>query len=365
MIDRFEVGLKRYPVGSSDAKWFPLWIRRYARFCGLDPQSTLPVSRDRAIDFSRELLKRRIPAWQRLQAVRSLIAYRKLLHDQDSEDLRDVVIKLGDLAAVEANEQDTQAVRGDSEAAESRSKTEPRSTRKPRRKSFAAKRPPAKEPKLVTEMRLTLRRQRYKYDTEKAYVGWVARFLAANGTETADHLDETHIRDFLTELVVGDDLRRDRECDVDWDREDYGGQAASLRSGGVAQSTQNQAKSALLFLFQKHLGRELGFIDAAPADVPPRLPVVLDRQEIVDMIARGEGKRGWFAGSEPAGGFVRGNCSAISRLATARQMTPPRSSRRGDTPRRRLPLRLPVNVTTATTRNLSQPEQFHWHETAR
>jgi hypothetical protein len=221
MIDRFEVGLKRYPVGAAEQKWFVIWVRRYARFCRMQTQDCLPVSRDRVITFSRELLQHRTPAWQRLQSVRSLIAYRKIIHDQDSDDLRDVVVKLGDLAAIEEDERDTRIPGGlisgsQSDAAERRSRSEPRSTKQSRRKTTTTDRPRIREPKLVTEMRLPLRRQRYKYDTEKAYVGWVARFLAANGTETADHLDETHIRDFLTELVVGDDLRRDRECDVDW-----------------------------------------------------------------------------------------------------------------------------------------------------
>jgi site-specific recombinase XerD len=50
--------------------------------------------------------------------------------------------------------------------------------------------------------------------------------------------------------------------------------------GDVTAGTQNQAKSALLFLFRMVLGRELGFLDVPRASKPERLPIVLSRQEI-------------------------------------------------------------------------------------
>jgi len=50
--------------------------------------------------------------------------------------------------------------------------------------------------------------------------------------------------------------------------------------GDVTAGTQNQAKSALLFLFRMVLGRELGFLDVPRAGKPERLPIVLSRQEI-------------------------------------------------------------------------------------
>jgi hypothetical protein len=47
----------------------------------------------------------------------------------------------------------------------------------------------------------------------------------------------------------------------------------------VTAGTQNQAKCALLFLFQEVMGRELEFLDVTRADKPERLPVVLSRRE--------------------------------------------------------------------------------------
>ena len=55
-------------------------------------------------------------------------------------------------------------------------------------------------------------------------------------------------------------------------------------SGNVAAGTQNQAKSALLFLYQTVLGRELEFLDVTPAEKPQRLPVVLSREEIALLL---------------------------------------------------------------------------------
>jgi integrase len=54
--------------------------------------------------------------------------------------------------------------------------------------------------------------------------------------------------------------------------------------GNVAASTQDQAKSALLFLYQQVLNRELAFLDVSPANKPKRLPVVLSRSEITTLL---------------------------------------------------------------------------------
>lgn len=101
--------------------------------------------------------------------------------------------------------------------------------------------------------------------TEIAYVGWIKRFLESHGQnpgalndEAGDDLpSEAEIRKFLTGLAV---------------------------EGNVAPSTQNQAKSALLFLYQGVFGRRLGFIDVTPAGKAARLPVVLSRAEVSKLL---------------------------------------------------------------------------------
>ncbi|HUG67196.1 MAG TPA: phage integrase N-terminal SAM-like domain-containing protein [Pirellulaceae bacterium] len=94
-------------------------------------------------------------------------------------------------------------------------------------------------------------------DTEKAYVGWVRRFIAHCGSEDLQQFGEPQIRSFLTIQAV---------------------------EGNVAAGTQDQAKCALLFLYQSVLGRELAFLDVTRANKPPRLPVVLSRGEIALLL---------------------------------------------------------------------------------
>ena len=59
----------------------------------------------------------------------------------------------------------------------------------------------------------------------------------------------------------------------------------------VAPNTQNQAKSALLFLYKTVLARELGFLDVVLADKPARLPVVLSKSEVGRMLPQFHGVR--------------------------------------------------------------------------
>ncbi|MFY9252235.1 MAG: integron integrase, partial [Fuerstiella sp.] len=89
------------------------------------------------------------------------------------------------------------------------------------------------------------------------YVGWVRRFLNECGSDDAALFGALEVRNFLTGLAV---------------------------DGNVAPSTQNQAKSALLFLYERILGRDFGFLDAAAADKEARLPVVLSRSEIGQLL---------------------------------------------------------------------------------
>ena len=114
-------------------------------------------------------------------------------------------------------------------------------------------------PKLLDQVRETCRRRQYSYHTEKAYVRWVERFVRFHDTTHPRHLDEDDIRAFLNHL-------------------------ASDRN--VAASTQNQALSALLFLYEQVLGEDLGGIGPLDrADRPKRLPTVLSRDEVQQLFA--------------------------------------------------------------------------------
>lgn len=104
----------------------------------------------------------------------------------------------------------------------------------------------------------TLEARHYSPRTRSAYLKWVSRFVAAQGSKTADRWTEVDINTFLTRLAVSD---------------------------GVAASTQNQALAALLFLFRHVLNRSVGDLgQVVRAHKPQRLPVVLTRDEVRRII---------------------------------------------------------------------------------
>ena len=116
-----------------------------------------------------------------------------------------------------------------------------------------------------------MRFRRYSPRTEEAYWHWIERFLRhhrrrdATGPESWRHPREmgtVEVRDFLTHLAV---------------------------ALNVSASTQNQALNALVFLYGEVLDRPLGdFADFARAVRPPRLPVVLTREEVRAVLAATE-----------------------------------------------------------------------------
>ena len=109
-------------------------------------------------------------------------------------------------------------------------------------------------PKLLDRLRDTLRRRHYSIHTEDAYAHWCRRFILFHKMRHPSEMGEAEIRDFLTHLAV---------------------------DGHVAASTQNQALSAIVFLYGQVLERDLGsFGHVERAKRPERLPVVLTREEV-------------------------------------------------------------------------------------
>ena len=95
--------------------------------------------------------------------------------------------------------------------------------------------------------------------TEEAYLDWIRRFILFHQKRHPEAMGASEVVTFLSHL------------------------AEQL---GVAASTQNQALSALLFLYRIVLGRELEGLDAAArARRPQRLPVVLSREEVRALLA--------------------------------------------------------------------------------
>src|SRR5437773_8524851 len=117
-------------------------------------------------------------------------------------------------------------------------------------------------PKLLTLVRRAIRLRRYSRHTEEAYVAWVRRFVRFAGLRHPASLGEAEVERFLS----------------------------SLAELGVSATTQNQAASALRFLYEEVLGQPF----ARPAGVvhakePGRVPVVLTREEVRAVLGRMQG----------------------------------------------------------------------------
>jgi integron integrase len=94
--------------------------------------------------------------------------------------------------------------------------------------------------------------------TEKTYVDWIRRFILANGKRHPRDMGAPEVEWFLTELAI---------------------------KGQVAASTQNQALSALLFLYREVLALELPWMEnIRRAKRPQRLPVVLSVEEVTRLL---------------------------------------------------------------------------------
>src|SRR5262249_24883013 len=123
--------------------------------------------------------------------------------------------------------------------------------------------PAAPKPRLLDRVRAVLRISHYSRRTEEAYVRWIRRFIFLHGKRHPAELGGPEVTAFLTSLAV---------------------------DGRVAASTQNQALSALLFLYRDVLEVELPWLDGiVRARRPVRLPVVLTRDEVRAAIERLDG----------------------------------------------------------------------------
>jgi integron integrase len=116
-----------------------------------------------------------------------------------------------------------------------------------------------RSPKLLDRVRRECRRRGYSIHTERAYCRWIVRYVRYHGTRHPNQLGAHHLKQYLTYLA---------------------------NERAVAASTQNQALSALVFLYREVLGIHLdAFDDYQRAKRPERLPVVLTREEVHAVLA--------------------------------------------------------------------------------
>ena len=126
------------------------------------------------------------------------------------------------------------------------------------------------QPRLLQQVRSALRLNHYSARTEQAYLSWIRQYIEFHGMRHPNQLDELHVRQFLTHLAV--------------DR-------------GVAASTQNQALTALLFLYRNVLSIHLPWIELVTrAKSPKRVPIVFTREEVRSILLQLDGTK-WLIAS--------------------------------------------------------------------
>jgi len=113
-------------------------------------------------------------------------------------------------------------------------------------------------PRLMDQVRDVLRVHHYSLRTEQSYTHWIKRFILFHGKRHPREMGKNEIAAFLTHLAVQKD---------------------------VSPSTQNQALSAILFLYKKVLNIEPDWIEGVVrAKRPKRLPVVLKRDVVMKLL---------------------------------------------------------------------------------
>ena len=118
---------------------------------------------------------------------------------------------------------------------------------------------------LLDDVRDTLRRLHYSIHTERAYCDWIMRFIKFHYLQEREALlvePEKKVEDFLTHLAV---------------------------QANVAASTQNQAFNSLVFLYKQVLKCPLEGVDAARSRKEKRVPEVLTREEVKQILPFMEG----------------------------------------------------------------------------
>lgn len=133
-------------------------------------------------------------------------------------------------------------------------------------------------PRLLEQVRAAIRLRHYSIRTEEAYTRWIKEYILFNRKRHPSEMGAAEVSAFLSYLA---------------------------ENRHVAASTQNQAASALLFLYREVLDQPLPWLDEVlKAKKPARLPVVFTREEVRLVLARLDGTR-WLMASLLYGAGLR------------------------------------------------------------
>ena len=124
--------------------------------------------------------------------------------------------------------------------------------------------PATEKPKLLDQVRSTIRTKHYSIRTEETYAGWIKKFILFHNKRHPAEMAELEINQYLSHLAV--------KCNV-------------------AASTQNQALCALLFLYREVLKIDIGDFSNGLiwAKKPQKLPEVFTQDEAQAILSQLEG----------------------------------------------------------------------------
>ena len=119
------------------------------------------------------------------------------------------------------------------------------------------------QPKLLDQVKNSLRQRNYSYRTEKTYIGWIKRFILFHNKRHPKEMGEKEIGEYLTYLAV---------------------------EKKVAPTTQNPALNSIIYLYKYILKIDLGEIKTLRPRSKKHLPVVLTPQEAKRILTLLEGQ---------------------------------------------------------------------------
>src|SRR5262245_11029639 len=139
-------------------------------------------------------------------------------------------------------------------------------------------RQPVTQPRLLDQIRTAIRRKHYSQRTEETYIHWIKRFIYFSGKRHPAQMGGPQVTAFLNHLAA---------------------------ERHVASATQNQALSALLFLYKEVLAQALPWLNELDrVKRPVRLPVVLSEAEVRALLAQLDGTK-WLMASLLYGAGLR------------------------------------------------------------
>lgn len=241
-VELFRERLNRSRLHPNDIKWMP---SRFSQFAAGRPvvDGLVWFDTDDVLKFLQKLRDAKVECWQRLQAARSLEWYQMMVLRVSTVDFTEFKLKLQEMAEKQKRSQ----VSKDSPLLDD--------------EGIAGEGKPGlvdpNEPRPVQELRARMRFLHHPISTEDTYAGWIRRLVKHFDDENLEKYNEDDLGEFLSELALL------REVDA---------------------GTQNQALCAILFYYQKVLGKDLHFIQRVRAKESTHLPLVLSKEEIKALL---------------------------------------------------------------------------------